>query len=175
MKRLLITAVLLMLATPTFANQFEQLHEIEVGHKQALAAQQAEQQRQATAARARQQAKDEALRKERIAGEQKAKQLALQLRLAQQEEEKRLRGRDESFEDIQRELQIEEARLKLQTMKAKAARANDYIDAELRESAAKTDVIQSSADATRDVSSGAKSLLQSTGEADVNRSKKLFE
>lgn len=60
--------------------------------------------------------------------------------------------REESFEDELRALELEERRLALQAKKAKVVRANDYIDAELRDSAARTDVIQSEADATRNVS-----------------------
>lgn len=89
-------------------------------------------------------------------------------------EEKRQRTREESFEDELRALELEERRLALQAKKAKVVRANDYIDAELRDSAARTDVIQSEADATRNVSSGAKSLMEDTGEAEVNRSNSLF-
>ncbi len=89
-------------------------------------------------------------------------------------EEKRQRTREESYEDELRALELEERRLALQAKKAKVARANDYIDAELRDSAARTDVIQSEADATRNVSSGAKSLMEDAGEAEVNRSNSLF-
>ena len=73
-----------------------------------------------------------------------------------------------------RALELEERRLALQAKRARTARANDYIDAELRDSAARTDVIQSEADSARNVTSGAKSLLEDTGKADVNRSSRLF-
>jgi len=73
-----------------------------------------------------------------------------------------------------RALELEERRLALQAKKAKVARANDYIDAELRDSAARTDVIQSNADSARNVTSGAKSLLEDSGKAEVKRAGSLF-
>lgn len=182
MRRIVLASTLALVAGHGIAGPFDQIHSVEMDNKRAEAAAQAERQRQADAARAQQDAREEKLRRERLAAEQKARQVQKarqeeqqRLRLEQAGEEKRLRARDEQYEDTQRELQLEEAKLKLQMLKAKAARSNEYIDAELRESAAHTDVIQSGADATRNVSSGAKSLLEDSGEAEVNRSKKLFE
>ena len=45
-------------------------------------------------------------------------------------------------------------------MKARAARTNDFVDAELKDSAARSDVIPSQADATGNISPGAKSLMK---------------
>ncbi|MNZ65765.1 hypothetical protein D3C78_839650 [compost metagenome] len=174
MKRIVLTSLLSVLAVPALASQFDQLRQIEVQHERAQAVERAEQLRQAEAARARQEAKEEAYRRNKLAAQERARLSALEQRRAEEAEEKRQRGRAERFEDEDRELELEERRLRLQALKAKAARANDYIDAELRESAAKTDVIQSEADSARNVTSGTKSLLEDTGSAEINRSKSLF-
>lgn len=163
------------LAGPLMAQtQFEQLHQIEVQQEQAEGVQRTEQQRAYEIERSRQQAQEQAYQRQRQAAAQQAQAQAQAARKAKQEENKHLQERGERFEDEDRALALEERRLKLDAMKARAARTNDYIDAELRESAAKSDVIQSQADATRNVSSGAKSLMESSGDAEINRSKKLF-
>lgn len=174
MKRIVLTSLLSALAVPALASQFDQLRQIELQHEQAQAAERAELRRQAEAARTRQEAKEAAARRDRLAAQERARQSALEQRRAEEVEEKRLRSRAERFEDEDRELALEERRLRLQALKARTSRANDYIDAELRESAAKTDVIQSAADSARNVTSGTKSLLEDTGSAEVNRSKSLF-
>lgn len=175
MKHIILTSLLSLLAAPVLAqSQFDQLHQIELQQEQADASARAEALRKAEAARARQEANEEAYRRKKLAADQSARQQALALSKVREAENKRLRSREEQFEDEDRELELEERRLKLQALKAKAARSNEYIDAELRESAARTDVVQSEADAARNVSSGAKSLLEDTGEAEVNRSKSLF-
>lgn len=75
------------------------------------------------------------------------------------------RKRDQGYEDELRKLDIEEKKLMLVEKKAKADRANEYIDQDLRQKSATTDVIQSTADANRNVSEGAKELLKSEGKA----------
>lgn len=175
MKLALIAASALLIALPAAANQFDQLRQIEQQTKQAEAAAQAERMREAAAAQARADAREEAARRERAAAQQIAQQRANEKRAVQEAEQKRLRNRDESFEDELRALELEERRLELQAKRARAARANDYIDAELRQQAAQTDVIQSEADSARNVTSGAKALMEDAGEAEVNRSKRLFD
>jgi hypothetical protein len=66
-------------------------------------------------------------------------------------------------------LDIQEKMLQLKADQAKVARANDYIDQDLNRSRAETDVIQSQADATRNISSGEKSFLNQAGQADIAR------
>jgi hypothetical protein len=83
--------------------------------------------------------------------------------------------RDQNYEDQQREVALEEQKLKLQMLKAKADRANEYVDQDLHREAAQTDVIQSQADASRNLSEGGKSLLQSTGEAEVKDASGWFK
>lgn len=174
MKHIVLGSALALLTVPVLAGQFDELYQIEQQTKQAEAAAEAERLRQAAAAQERADAREAAARQQQAAAQRAAQQRAAEQRQVQAAEEKRQRTREESYEDELRALELEERRLALQAKKAKVARANDYIDAELRDSAARTDVIQSEADATRNVSSGAKSLMEDAGEAEVNRSNSLF-
>ena len=79
--------------------------------------------------------------------------------------------RNQGYEDELRKMSLEEKQLELQTKKAKVKRADDYIDQELNREKAKTDVIQSDADATRNVSSGAKNMMTGIGKGEENKSK----
>lgn len=175
MKHIVLGTALALLSLPALANQFEQLHQIEQQTRQAEAFAEAERLRSAAAAEAQAEAREAASRRARAAAQQAAQAKAAAQRQSQEQEATRVRTREEGFEDELRALEIEERRLELQAKRAKAARANDYIDAELRDSAARTDVIQSNADATRNVTSGAKTLMEDAGAAEVNRSKRLFE
>ncbi|MCY1293303.1 hypothetical protein D9M70_425590 [compost metagenome] len=174
MKRIVLGSALALLTLPVLAGQFDQLYQIEQQTKQAEANAEAERVRQAAIAQERAQAREDAARKERAAAQRAAAQRAAVQRQAQAAEEKRVRTREEGYEDELRALELEERRLALQAKRAKVARANDYIDAELRDSAARTDVIQSEADSARNVTSGTKSLLEDAGKAEVNRSNSLF-
>ncbi|MNP10374.1 hypothetical protein D3C76_1025200 [compost metagenome] len=174
MKHIVLGSVLALLAMPTLAGQFDNLYQIEQQTKQAEAATEAERLRQAAADRAREEARSAADRRQRAAAQQAAQQRALEQRKTQEVEHKRVQTREEGFEDELRALELEERRLALQAKRARTARANDYIDAELRDSAARTDVIQSEADSARNVTSGTKSLLEDAGKAEVNRSSRLF-
>lgn len=174
MKHIVLGSALALFTVPALAGQFDELYQIEQQTKQAEAAAEAERLRQAAAAQERADAREAAARQQQAAAQRAAQQRAAEQRQVQAAEEKRQRTREESYEDELRALELEERRLALQAKKAKVARANDYIDAELRDSAARTDVIQSEADATRNVSSGAKSLMEDAGEAEVNRSNSLF-
>lgn len=174
MKRVVLATTLVLAATGAAAGQFDQLYQIEQQTKQSQAALETERLRQAAAAEQRAEAREAAARQQRAAAQRAASQRAAEQHQAQAAERKRVQTREESFEDELRALELEERRLKLQAKKAQVARANDYIDAELRDSAARTDMIQSNADAARNVSSGAKSLLEDVGKAEVKRSGGLF-
>ena len=174
MKHIVLGSALALFTLPVLAGQFDELYKIEQQTKQAEAAAEAERHRQAAAAQERADAREAAARPQQAAAQRAAQQRAAEQRQAQAAEEKRKNTREESYEDELRALELEERRLALQAKKAKVVRANDYIDAELRDSAARTDVIQSEADAARNVSSGAKSLMEDTGEAEINRSNSLF-
>ncbi|MBO0641116.1 MAG: hypothetical protein FH750_03080 [Pseudomonas stutzeri] len=175
MKFALLATTALLVSLPVAANQFDQLYRIEQQTKQAEAAAEAERIREAAAARARAEAQEETERRQRAAAQQAAQKRASEQRAALEAENKRVRWREEAFEDELRALELEERRLELQAKRARTARANDYIDAELRDQAARTDVIQSEADSLRNVTSGTKALLEDAGKAEVNRSKRLFD
>ncbi|MGH8383373.1 DUF5384 family protein [Pseudomonas sp.] len=175
MKHIVLGTALALSAVTATAGQFDQLYQIEQQTKQTEAALETERLRQAAAAQQRAESREAAARQQRAAAQRAASQRAAEKQQAQAAEHKRVQTREEGFEDELRALELEERRLALQAKKAKVARANDYIDAELRDSAARTDVIQSNADASRNVTSGAKSLLEDAGKAEVNRSTKLFE
>ncbi|MGY4491775.1 DUF5384 family protein [Pseudomonas sp. TE3610] len=163
MARLIIVAALAALAAEAQAGPFDQLHQIEVQQQQVQAAEQAK----ATA-------REEAEQRARRASQARAAEQAAAKRKVLAREQARQRARTEQHQDEEHALDIEERKLRLQTMKAKADRANEYVDAELRGKAAQTDVVQSQADAMRNLSSGTKTLLEDAGKAEVNRSKKLF-
>jgi hypothetical protein len=84
---------------------------------------------------------------------------------AAQDEARADKRRDQTYEDELRALEIQRQSVELETMKARAARENEYIDRELKRQDAQTDVIQSDADSNRALSKGAKTMLQDTGAA----------
>lgn len=82
--------------------------------------------------------------------------------------------RDQSYEDQLRELELERQKAELAALKAKAKRADDYIDSELKQQDAETDNVQAKADATRNVSEGAKSMMTSEGKAKEKKASGWF-
>lgn len=103
----------------------------------------------------------------RRAASEKAEAAARQQREAVAKEKQR----NQTYEDELRKMALEEKQLELQTKKAKVKRADDYIDQELNREKARTDVIQSEADATRNVSTGAKNMMTGIGKGEENKSK----
>lgn len=97
------------------------------------------------------------------------KQLAAQQSLREQ-----AKLREQAREDKLRDLQVEEASLDLEAKRARAKRANEFVDQELKEKAANTDVVQSEADATRNISAGVADNLKSTGKAAETKAGKWF-
>jgi hypothetical protein len=75
--------------------------------------------------------------------------------------------RDQAYGDQLRSIQIQEEQTQLDMDKAKAARANQYIDQDLNRQRAETDVVQSNADSNRNVSSGIKNLLSNSAPANT--------
>jgi len=101
----------------------------------------------------------ERARQSKLHAEAKAKQ-------AQAHEEQMAdKKRDQAYEDQQRQLVLESQRLDIEMKTAKIKRADDYIDQDLAREKAKTDVIQSDADAKRNVSKGAENMMTGVGEA----------
>ncbi|ULH10486.1 DUF5384 family protein [Serratia marcescens] len=113
----------------------------------------AEQQRQAHAAALRADAQ-----KRRDAAQQAERNRKQAVALADKQ-------RNQSYEDELRALNIQKQKLELEKETMRVKRENDFIDQELKAKAAHTDVVQSEADANRDLSSGGKALLQSEGKA----------
>ncbi len=129
-----------------------------------------------------QQAAQEAYER-RISQQQKAaaalaaqRQEAIAARNKQREEEALSnKKRDQAYEDQLRAIDLQEKTLKIEAEKARVARSNEYIDQELKEKAAQTDVIKSQADSNRDLSEGTKTLLEKTGDAEVKSQSGLFK
>jgi hypothetical protein len=82
--------------------------------------------------------------------------------------------RDQNYEDELRSLEIQKQKLALAKEEARVKRENEYIDQELKHKAAQTDVVQSEADATRNISEGGRDLMKSTGKAEENKSDSWF-
>jgi hypothetical protein len=126
----------------------------------------------------------EQLRAERIEKEAKAAKNALILKALQIESETRaaeieLQNKKDalSYADKKREQDYEDKRrdLLLRKEEARLKRENDFIDQELKEKAANTDVVQSKADVNRNLSSGQKTLLEKVGEAEVKKNSGFFK
>lgn len=98
----------------------------------------------------------------------KAERIAVQK--AKDEERLKDKVRDQSYEDKLRDVQLEAQKTQLDVMKAKANRANDYIDQDLNREKAKTDVIQSQADATRNISQGTREIMHVSNKETVKES-----
>jgi hypothetical protein len=114
-------------------------------------------------------------RAERVAAlADKEKQRQHELQKALLKEAKTDKIRDQAFEDELRQLEIEERRIALAEKKARAARADDYIDQELRAQAATTDIVQSKADVNRNLSIGTRNLLESEGRSKEKEASRLF-
>ncbi|EIY1188607.1 DUF5384 family protein [Salmonella enterica] len=119
-------------------------------------------QRAKAAAVAKQRAKAAAVAKQRAKAaeaERKARQAKLAAEAAQD------KARDQSYKDELRRLEIQKQKLALAREEARVKRENEFIDQELKSKAAQTDVIQSHADANRNLSEGGHDLLQSEGKA----------
>lgn len=137
----------------------------------------AEQEGKQAEARARDQAAAQARARQNAAAK---KQAALAAKKAAQEEKAYTeylqdKKRDQSFEDELRQLELEERKLELAKRKARLNREDDFIEQELKREAAKTDSIQSDADAKRSIARGAESLLTQEGEARVKKESGFFK
>lgn len=82
--------------------------------------------------------------------------------------------RDQSYEDQLRQLELDQRKLAIKREAARVAREDEYIDQELKSRAARTDVVQSEADATRNLSQGGHDLMKSEGEARVKKASSWF-
>ncbi|MFA6095063.1 MAG: DUF5384 family protein [Candidatus Paceibacterota bacterium] len=117
--------------------------------------------------------KAEASRAREVAAQEAAHKQAVN------DERLRDKTRLQAQEDEERAIELEFKRAELQQVKAislaKATRANELLDAELAEKKANIDVIQSGADATRNVSEGAKELQVGIGKGIEAEGKSWFK
>ena len=139
-----------------------------------LAKEEAQRQAQLAAQRAHEQ------KMAKIAAAQRAKQAAAQAAARQAKENERLadKARDQSYEDELRALALEEKRMELAHKKAmleaQSKAADKYIEQDLNTRKAATDVIQSQADANRNVTEGIRDNLQKNGDAQIKQAGKLW-
>ena len=82
--------------------------------------------------------------------------------------------RDQAYQDQLRQLEIKRQLIALDKEGTRANRENDVIDAELKQKQAQTNVTQSKANASTNISEGTKALLQDTGKAKINQSNNWF-
>lgn len=115
-----------------------------------------------------------AAKKARERAAAKAAEVARQKERAYQEYLKD-KQRDQAYEDENRKLDLEERRLALKRQQKRVEREDDFIEQELKREAARTDVIQSEADANRSISRGAESLMNKEGEARVKKESGWFK
>jgi len=98
---------------------------------------------------------------------------------AQNDERLRDKARLQRQQDEEHALEMEQTRVKVEETKAmsaaRAARAKEYVDADLAKQKAETDVIQSNADATRNVSEGMKELQTGIGKGAEAEGSRLFQ
>ncbi|REF28549.1 hypothetical protein BDD26_3477 [Xenorhabdus cabanillasii] len=178
-KKILIASLLIVLSTPVLASSLQsQLSAIAEAESEGKAEEQKQQaekkaqlERAARAERERKQ-RETATRAEKIRKQEASRKAEKQRVLAEAAADKK---RDQAYEDELRKLEIEMKKLELEKRSARAKRENEFIDQELKTQTAKTDVIQSEADANRNLSSGAKSLLESEGKAREKKSSSWFK
>lgn len=170
-KTLIATALALACAVPAgHANQFETLHSIETEQEALVLARQAEARRQADAEVRRQ----HELRKQRIAADAKVRTRQAEAARIRAQAAAAAQRKEEAFRDQNRSLDIAERQLRIDAMRTRTQRENDFINAELKRESARTDVIQSQADAKRNVSTGVKSYLNAQGKAEERRAGSFF-
>ena len=103
-----------------------------------------------------------------------ASRAAAQRQAAINAEQARKRNRQEGYEDAHRNLELEERRAQVAMQQAKAKRANDYVDADLKRENARTDVVQSKADSTRAVATGQRDMMSGIGKGEGQKNRGVF-
>lgn len=152
-------------AQVNLGSQLEQLKqaEIQIQNKQKL--EEHEMLLQRNLKRIEQQKIEEKRQAERVKQERIKQAVINKEKERQKQIELKEKERIQKYEDKLKAVELEEMRLNLEAKKAYVKRTNDFIDQDLKQKSAKTDVIQSEADKTRNISSGAKSFLISSGSA----------
>lgn len=163
-----------MAAPNPFENAIRVNEQIKQEKAQRLAKEEAQRQAQLAAQRAHEQ------KMAKIAAAQRAKQAAAQAAARQAKENERLadKARDQGYEDELRALALEEKRMELAHKKAmleaQSKAADKYVEQDLNVRKAATDVIQSQADANRNVTEGIRDNLQKNGDAQIKQAGKLW-
>lgn len=112
-------------------------------------------------------------RENRVADAARAKEQARQAQIAA--ENRARQAKQEAYQDQLRDLDLQEKKIRLQAQQTAVNRENDMIDQKLKREAAETDLVQSHADAARNISEGDKSLLEDTGKAKVKDASGWFK
>ncbi|MGQ7169672.1 DUF5384 family protein, partial [Escherichia sp. R-CC3] len=73
-----------------------------------------------------------------------------------------------------RSLELQKQTLAMAKEEASVKRETEFIDQELKHKAAQTDVVQSEADANRNMTEGGRDLMKSVGKAEENKSESWF-
>lgn len=163
-----LAAFCMLLSAPLFASSLQgQLSALAQAERQGQQEEQAVKDAQLAQERAAQRRHEQAI----IASQKKAraKQLAIDA------EKVRLKKKKEAYEDQLLDLELQKKKIALEKETLRAKRENDFIDAELKERAARTDAIQSEADSNRNISSGVKDLMKSKAKATENESLPFYK
>lgn len=167
MRLILLLLITMSLSTPAFADDLtNQLERLKAAQDEYDAVEREEAAAQADRERQAEERRQAEIRAAQRAQEERRKAAAAK---AQAEYEERLRdkARLQAMEDEEHKLDMELKRAKVDEMKAlsaaRAQRANDYVDADLAKQKAETDVVQSQADARRNVSEGIKEFHTGAG------------
>ena len=157
-----------------FDNAIKMNEQIKQEKTDRLAREEAQRQKELAAQRAHEQ------KLAQIAAQQKAKAAAAAAKVRQAKENERLadKARDQGYEDELRALAIEEKRMELAHKKAmleaQSKAADKYVEQDLNVRKAATDVIQSQADANRNITKGIQNNLESQGKAEEKRAGNWF-
>ena len=126
-----------------------------------------QQREEAAAAAVRKQAADKQKATEATARHKEA--LAAARARRQESEERADRKRDRDYLDQRRSIFLQQEELELAEKRAHVARVNEFINRDLAHQDAETDVLKSDAEATRNLSMGAKTFLDDEGTAEIRR------
>lgn len=85
-------------------------------------------------------------------------------RKKQEDRAERERARNQAYDDEMRRMDLQERKAGVAARRAQSSRSNDYIDQDLKRQGAQTDVIQSQADSNRNLSVGARDMMQGVGQ-----------
>lgn len=116
-------------------------------------------------AKARAQAKARARAEAQAQAERRRQEAELRaIRQKQEERMDRQFARNQAYEDELRRIELQERRAGAAHTRASASRSNDFIDQQLKRENAHTDVVQSHADANRNLSVGARDMMKGVGQ-----------